>query len=242
MIFLGAGASTPFEIPTSPKLTEKMRNLLKKEKVPNLLNSMEIFLKDNNKQLHYENMLILLISKAYPLEIPNEHFSHSYIIPKNIDDKKILNIIDKMNKIVCDSCTSPFIGRSNNYIKPEKLDLKFQMTYDSLIGIPLKLGANNIIFSTNYDPSLELWCQKRDFVCIDGTKTKQNPEIKELKSNEDYTKDLNRLKSGKMTMGELPRDGIGLVRLHGSVWTYEHRDGKFIKFNRPKDCLFFSDL
>ena len=135
---------------------------------------------------------------------------------------------------------SPFDQRRRKYLKPEKLESIFNNTYDLLIGYHLARSRREMVFSTNYDPSVELWCQKRFLNCLDGTQATNNPELRQIRRSEHTLKKIRA--KGWMEESEFP-----LIRLHGSVWTYElaHRQApsaKSMKFNMPRSRVFFSDL
>ena len=85
-----------------------------------------------------------------------------------------------MYEMVCSCCSAPFEQGREEYITPDRLESFFERTYDPLIGVPLSRERGQLIFSTNYDPSVELWCQKRFLPCIDGTKDINNPEVKQM--------------------------------------------------------------
>ena len=100
----------------------------------------------------------------------------------------------------------------------------------------LRTPINELIFTTNYDPSIEIWCQKRNIKIYDGTEATNNTEIKLCLPASTQT-----IESGETNfdIGRIPAS-LKIVRLHGSVWTYTTSKGK-IKFNRPRDKLLFED-
>jgi hypothetical protein len=149
-------------------------------------------------------------------------------------------IINKMHETVCNCCTMPFNQATSKYLEPEKLESIFEITYDPLIGVPLlyrrNVAGGQLIFSTNYDPSIELWCHKRFLNCIDGTNHTNNPEINQVSNSVSHLQEVRKIQN------EENSENIFLIRLHGSVWTYELPSTKMIKMNVPNDRLLFSDL
>lgn len=241
MIFLGAGASACFDIPTSPGLTREIENIID-ENGPLLINDIRKFLERNNKDFDYENIITILTALTSPDEVNIDHYSHSFAGTYPDHKRDYTDVIDKMYEIVCNCCIAPFDQRENKYLKPEKLESIFKITYDPLIGVPMSRAREGpqLIFSTNYDPSVELWCQKRFLKCIDGTSDTNNPEIKQVLNSERSLKEI-REKARAKKQFEVP-----LIRLHGSVWSYElqqkwqnstHQETVFSFLIYTKTCL-----
>jgi len=230
MIFLGAGASAPFNIPTTTRLTEDMRSLLTSH--GKLLEEIDDFFEFTyDRKPNYENILTILRDLGTPER--RSRFYDGFINRFPEYKGKKLNfdeIIDEMYNRIIEYCTSFVCGKQA--FTPKKLEEIFRETYDLLFAV----CPSDIVFTTNYDPSLELWCQKRNIVLSDQTHVTQNPEIKTFSTANDpvFTKTTG------LAAAESPI--IGLVRLHGSVWVYDTTDNKMVKLQRPKDKLLFSDL
>jgi len=210
---------------------------LSKKKDPKLLDSIRQFLEKYNKNFDYENILTILTALTNPDEVNRDHYSRIFVdmYPNHKGD--YAEIINKMYETVCNCCTAPFNQGTSKYLEPERLESIFEVTYDPLIGVFLsRRGRGQLIFSTNYDPSIELWCQKRFLKCIDGTNHTNNPEINQVRDSTYHLKEVREI------LNEKNYEEIPLIRLHGSVWTYEFPSEKMVKFTVPKDCLFFSDL
>jgi len=229
MIFFGAGASACFGIPITPNLTEEITKILEKSN-QNLLKDIKNFLADLNRDYNFEIILTILIALTNPSDVSRVHFSHSFgnRYPKYRKDYN--DVIEEVYSIICERCTSPFNSLKDNYLNPEDLESIFQITYDSLIGYQKIHEKNELIFTTNYDPSIEIWCQKRFLKCVDGFIDTNNPEIKQPIVRKEFLEKIR-----------LQKDLVNLIRLHGSVWTYEAGSGKTIKFTKPRDRLQFVD-
>lgn len=241
MIFLGAGASAPFGIPTSPKFTEAIRKMIESEK-PELLSKFDEFFRNvYNKEPDFETFLTLLKAYTDPSAVNPTHYMQTFVKTNKQYKENYNKIIEKMYNMVRYHCCAPFISESSNYLKPEELESIFQKTYDSLFSSAFKWNKPFVIFTTNYDPSLELWCQKRNMKCIDGTKYLNNPEVKHTIPSTNHINEINEYKK-RIAPRRAVHEEIGLIRLHGSVWSYRRKNGDIIKFNRPKDRLVFSDL
>jgi hypothetical protein len=231
MIFLGAGASAPFNIPTSPVLTQQMENILDEEFLKDIKN----FLKINGKDYTFENVLTILQVLTNQLEVSRNHYTQLFPINYPNRKKDYTSLINKMYEILCNCCTGPFLKENDKHIDPEKLEKIFDLTYDILIGISLKKQLRQIIFSTNYDPSVEIWCHRRFLNCFDGTRDVYNPDFKQ-QLKQGYL--LNQI--DKINMND--QETVPLVRLHGSILSFETQNNKAIKFVKSKDMLNYKDL
>lgn len=233
MIFLGAGASVPFGIPTSETLTTNIRNLLAEE-YQGLLNDIDDFWRRiYEKDPNYENILTFLMGLTNPRKIPKESVIQAFIRDHQTQRRNYNKIIDKMYSRIVTYCTAPFVS-GETYLSPEKLEDIFRYTYDLFA-----LFEQEPIFTTNYDPSIEIWCQKRNIQLQDNTSSTQNPEIRKV-----LPVDQNTVAGSPTRLSYRQEKGtqtLKIVRLHGSVWVYETNDKKRIKMNRPRDRLLFID-
>lgn len=235
MIFLGAGASAPFGIPTSSTLTADLRSILA-EKHQGLLNDIDGFWKNiYGKDPNYENILTFLMGLTNPRRIPRDSIIQALIREYQAHKKDYDRIIDEMYSKIASYCTAPFVS-GEKYLTPMKLENIFQLTYDVL-----SVLGQEVIFTTNYDPSIEIWCQKRNIQLHDNTKPTRNPEIREVFpiSEKATANGQTKLHPVRKDRGEIPQ--LKIVRLHGSVWVYETEKKKRIKMNRLKDRLLFTD-
>ena len=232
MIFLGAGASAPFGIDTTPKLTEHIKSLLK-ENHSILLNTIENFHTEiHDESPDFETILTFLHSLGNPNNVSDGYFRA--FVKQNMNLVQDYNeIINEMYEVIRINCEAPFLLGHEKYIQPEDLEQIFSLTYDTLLGSILQDQACDLIFSTNYDPSLEIWCQKRNVGCIDGTEPSNNPEVKKI---------LPLARKLAVFNSSRKNDSIGLVRLHGSIWNYQRKGSFLLKFNRPSDTCIFPDL
>ncbi|NIO37998.1 hypothetical protein GTO27_09890 [Candidatus Bathyarchaeota archaeon] len=231
MIFLGAGASAPFGIPTSKTLTSDIRILLAEE-YQKLLDKIDEFWREiYEKEPNYENILTFLSGLTNPRKIPKESVVQAFIRSNQAFRKDYNGIIDKMYSKIVDYCTAPFV-RGEKHLTAEQLEEIFGNTYDIFA-----LFEKDPIFTTNYDPSIEIWCQKRNIQLHDNTGPTHNPEVREV---------LPIGQAGGQTMlsyrQEKGSPALRIIRLHGSTWVYESKKKKKIKMNRPRDKLLFADL
>jgi len=240
MIFLGAGASAPFNMPTSTELTQKLDDLLS-DGYPDLLEKISTNLENRGREHHYENILKLLYVVTNSTLVPRNDWTQSF--PKDYGVKgDYSNIIDKMSDIIYDDLTSPLNRNSNKFLTHEKIEKIFNLTYDMLIGVPLLHNRTDQIFTTNYDPSLEFWCQKRNVPYLDGTYQQENPDFRIYKDNSTFLKDISRAFFTESERDELRVVLVPIIRLHGSLLRYTSPSGDIFKFNRLKDELAYPDL
>jgi len=234
MIILGAGASAPFGIPTAETLTADIRNLLAVE-YQELLDDIDAFWRGiYEKDPNYENILTFLMGLTNPRNIPRDSVIQVFIKDYEEHRENYERIVDEMYSRIVTYCTAPFVS-GKRYLSPKRLEEIFEYTYDLFA-----LLRDEVIFTTNYDPSIEIWCQKRNIQLHDNTRPTRNPEIREfLPINENnVVSDQTNLSLNK-THSEVPT--LKIVRLHGSVWVYETEKKKRIKMNRPRDRLLFTD-
>ena len=98
MIFLGAGASAPFNIPTSPILTDKLERVLK-ERYSDVLRDIQTCLKNRRRDYNYENMLKLLFVVTNPTFVSRNDWTRSF--PSDYGVKgDYSGIIDEMCEII----------------------------------------------------------------------------------------------------------------------------------------------
>lgn len=245
MIFLGAGASKCFGIPTSPTLTSEMEELVNGT-YPDLIEDIKTYLKKHKRNFDFEIGLTILTALTDPNRVPDRnHYSHFFAddYPQHRGDYS--EIIDRMHGMVYDYCTAPFTRGSEKFLSPEALDSIFTMTYDVLMGVPLFKGVRDVLFSTNYDPTIELWCKKRFLDSMDGTSGTNNPDFRRVQTTEDHLKQIQSYldRGAPPHASDQPEEIVPLIRLHGSVWTYDITGSPYrMKFSVPRDQLLFPDL
>jgi hypothetical protein len=249
MIFFGAGVSAPFGIPTTPALTKETVDLLS-TKSTSLLTQIN---QSHNEQWgiepNYEEILGYLTAYVNPSELRGDDYRISFAnrnpqFRGEQNYKMIEGLIDQIHEIVCNYCNQPFIKEANTdrYLKPDDLESKFQMIYDAIVGTYLSFVKPHVIFSTNYDPSLEIWCLKRNIECIDGTQRTANIEVNKVLDEAGHKEQLKRVFYVPDHGRQPSTNVVGLVRLHGSVWTYDIKEKIRIKFTTPPDRRIFSDM
>lgn len=236
MIFLGAGASAPFNIPTSPILTEKLEKVVE-DRYPDLLPNIKTYIKNRRRDYNYENMLKLLYVVTNPAFISRNDWTQGFPTDYGLKGD-YSDIIDEMYSIIYEDFTDPFNEQSEKFIEHNKIEKIYNLTYDALLGVPFINKHNKLIFTTNYDPSLEIWGQKRNVTILDGGTKENNPDISYIQDNALFINSLN----GRLGSNDYIPDHIPLIRLHGSLLRYETNSGSVIKFNRIRDDLTYPDL
>lgn len=235
MIFLGAGASVQFRIPTTNIFTEEIEKILYESNPDFLRDFKEYHYKQFEEYPNFEHLLTLLRSSTYPNEIEKSHYTKSFFATYENYAQNYQKIIEDMYDLVYKFCCDPFEKDSSSYLHPIELEKKFQMSYDALIGLLYELNKVNFnVVTTNYDPSIELWCQKRNLTCLDGTQDTNNFDVRQRLPPNQHILQINN--------SNVKENELGLVRLHGSVWSGKTSSGRLVKFTRPKSHLYFYDL
>lgn len=218
MLFLGAGASKPFGIPTMQDFSSEIERALKKKGYGDLI-------KDIKEQLlrfgfvpDFENIYTTLSSITTPGKAISEagpfvpyllKFTEKPIpIPYGEDLKDVL---DEIRNLI--------------YLKCSKLDMsKVLSLYDGLFsalrGINYRIGPRSSgsyslqeIFTTNYDLSVERYCEERDLRLVTGFKTDARG---------------TRLIFDPNLYEATPRP-YRIVKLHGSIDQFVREDGTIVK-------------
>jgi len=94
MIFLGAGASACFGIPTTPDLTKEISKKLEKTNLA-LLKDITVFLEDSHRDYDFENLLTILTALNNQNDVDRNHFSHNFVSIYTKHQKDYTSIIDR---------------------------------------------------------------------------------------------------------------------------------------------------
>ena len=199
LFFLGAGASVPagingvialvYDFKRSLRSEGKLENLKVINTIVELLYRWKKYKLQDYSDIDIELLLQTIekledSEKEVLLEFYNNKLS---VIPESIHNKQLSKEIKQ------------FI-RKNCFIPMEKTDYLKRLLDFREDSKPL------LVFSTNYDNSIEQFCEKKKIRCVDGFDSNGwNPKI------------LHELK-----------DGIGLYKIHGSItwWRTERGDYK----------------
>lgn len=216
-LFLGAGASVPFGMPTTASLLSKLekfsygdidaevlQSFLHYRKYPDIeyvlqaLRDIKSFERSRGGNYFFENL---------------QHGIFSY-------SKKTLSSDEFINKIVHAESTLEQLIYENYRWKYANKDQLAQI-YDELVGFLRKQSEHIQIFTTNYDRAVEEYCIYRDkYACIDGFERKpSHSEISRWTGNFEVPNESRNL------------DYVQLYKLHGSLTWKEHVEYGIVKTN-----------
>jgi hypothetical protein len=217
LIFLGAGASKPYGIPTLQEFSQDALNILKQNGHEELIQNIQETLIEFEMSLDFESLYSILDGLANPLKSvqyagPFTAFlvKNKSNLPKNYDYSQVLS---DLRRIIYDKCS--IINDSTVFEKVVK-------NMDELLEATAKNGTiewisglvgrqstylSNIFATTNYDMSLELYFFSKGMPIIDGYKEKGG-------SIEKYFDPflLSKIYSD--------RNSRGILKLHGSIWQF----------------------
>lgn len=239
MIFFGAGASAPFKIPTSSELTDIIIDHVKDENAK-LFEDISYWLNTYFGYVDFENILKILYVLTDENNIRPDDRVHQFRTGYG-HQGDYTDTINFMYNHIREECTNPFNSSSSKYLSVHELETVFNHTYDPILGTHLQAGSAEIVFSTNYDPTVEFWCEKRDILCLDGRTNTHNPEFSALNASNYFLRTFTNQTFGIRGNPAL-NDRFPLVRLHGSVLGYQTKKGNNIKFNSVRNDLKYPDL
>jgi len=177
MIFLGAGASKPFRIPTLEELSKEVMTKLEELGQEDLLERIKNSCEEFNIELDFETLYSILEGMINP-EISVRHAGPlaAFIVgkkshlPKSYDYAAIL---DDLRKTIYEKCTID----NQCFAEVERCyDSLFEVTNkniseEGLIGYAMgAMKINRVFVTTNYDMSLELYFLSKGFEILDGFK------------------------------------------------------------------------
>lgn len=228
MIFLGAGASKPFGIPTLQEFSEDVFNKLKKLGHEEILNHIISTQEEFNITVDFESLYSILeglidpvqsVRKAGPL---TAFFIRKKMnLPMKYDYREVL---EDLRTIIYNKCTlksdkvrhiitayDPLFQASSKIVSSEGHNLKGPQ--GKLLG--------HIIATTNYDMSLELYFNSKGISYNDGYSPTQNQYIKSFNQN------VIRDPYQKLHF---------IIKLHGSIWQFIQKSQMIKTIVDPKNA------
>lgn len=217
-LFLGAGASAPFGMPTTSEFLNKLKKYGSYDDID------DEFLQSF---LHYNEFSDIEYVLQALRDIKNfERSNGGDYFFKNLKhgmfsfEKKTLNTDQFINEItIAESELEKLIYE--NYRWKSAYRPQLVKIYDEIIGF-LKMHSESIqIFTTNYDRAIEEYCNFREkYACIDGFERKpSHGDMFKWTGNFELPKESSNL------------EGVTLCKLHGSLNWKEHDPHGIIKTN-----------
>ena len=221
MIFLGAGASKPFGIPTLEEFSKEVIDELKTLGHIDVLQRIENSFKEFEIKLDFESLYSILEGLKNPLEsvrhagpLTAYFIGNKMSLPKADDYTKVLN---DLRKTIYKKCS---IDKNGFYKIEECYNNLFEVTKsntseEGLIGRRTQSqNIGRILVTTNYDMSLETYFMKKEQSINDGFrghssgvyKTYDPTGLQDPYASQDHT----------------------IMKLHGSIYQF-FREGSIIK-------------
>jgi SIR2-like domain len=212
-LFLGAGASVPFDKPTTRELKEMLKtkysNYNESEVTSNLLTSLLTF----TEFLDIEHILQALKD----IQRFSNDYGGKYIFDKSQHgiyhtgryDIPLITLADESFKITKILEKEVF----DNYSWKHDKDNDLIRLYDEIFRTLRKYSEEMNVFTTNYDRSIEQYCADKKYDCVDGFRW--NDHLKrDLWTGEFFSENNSR------------EDILYLYKLHGSLnWKLHNKYG-----------------
>ncbi|MFX1537996.1 MAG: hypothetical protein ACFFDI_27700 [Promethearchaeota archaeon] len=188
MIFLGAGASKPYGIPTLEEFSKYALNVLRQKGHEELIQNIQESLQEFNMTMDFEAFYSILEGLTNPIKSihhagPFTAFlvKNNANLPRNYDYSTVLS---DLRRIIYNKCS--IINEPSVFEKVQKnMDQLLEVTKNngSTEWIEGRIGQQsvnigNLFVTTNYDMSLELYFLSKAIRIIDGYKDKGGSLIK----------------------------------------------------------------
>jgi len=213
MIFLGAGASKPYGIPTLQEFSEdifdKLRRIGHAEVIEDAIES----LKEFNITIDFESFYSILEGLINPIRSvqyagPLTAFlvRNKRNLPKSYDYGQVLS---DLRKLIYEKCS--IISHEENFKKVEEcMDKLLEATkengctesIDGRVG-PQSVNIGRTFITTNYDMALELYFLARELPVIDG-----------------YKGDIVKYFDPSLLANPYASGNRIVIKLHGSIWQF----------------------
>ncbi|MHA1878310.1 MAG: SIR2 family protein [Promethearchaeota archaeon] len=226
MIFLGAGASKALGIPTMQDFSKIVFNHLSKKGYSDIIKEIQSSLQEFDMTVDFESVYAILEGLSGPAYSVKKAGPFVAFLMKNRNNlplkKDVSELLIEARKIIYEKCylSQDKVLEINQLYFP-LFELIHERDFYDIINTPNSKGnrrlLGDIIVTTNYDMSLELYYAHNQIRYIDGFHPTANPLIKK------FTKETGFNPFGKGS-GNMPI----LIKLHGSIWQFEQK-GELIK-------------
>lgn len=216
MIFLGAGASKPYGIPTLEEFSEDVLNKLRQIGHEEVIRNIQESLKEFSMTTDFESLYSILEGLTNPVR------SVQYAGPLTaflVRSKRNLpigydytQVLSDLRRIIYDKCL--IISDEETFKKVERcLDQLLEVTKENtcmerIVGKtgPRDVNIGKIFTTTNYDMALELYFLSKEVPVTDGYEDTGAlvKHFNPLLLSDPYTPERSR----------------GIIKLHGSIWQF----------------------
>lgn len=217
MIFLGAGASKPYGIPTLEEFSEETLDILKKKGHEEVIQNIQESLKEFEMIMDFESLYSILEGLTNPVRSVQNAGPFTAFLVKN---KKSLpkcydysQVLSDLRKIIYDKCSI-----LNNEQTFKKVEICMNQLIDvtkenaseewvsSIVGYHQSPNIGKVFVTTNYDMALELYFLSKEIPVIDGY--------------EDTGAIVKRFDSLLLTNPYISTESRCIIKLHGSIWQF----------------------
>jgi len=213
MIFLGAGASKPYGMPTleefSKYVFDKLRDIGHEEVLKNIRESLKIF----GMTVDFESLYSILEGLSNPIRsVQNSGPLTAYLLrnkeglPNGYDYSEVLR---DLRKTIYEKCS---IDGDQLEIVLSCMDKLLDITRENTCterivgkGGPRQVNIGKVFATTNYDMALELYFLAREVPIIDGYKD---------------TGAITKYFDPEIITDPYVYDGKAIIKLHGSIWQF----------------------
>ncbi len=224
MIFLGAGASKPYGIPTLEEFSEYALDILKRLGHEKIVQSIEDSLNEFDMVMDFEALYSILEGLINPTKSVQYAGPFTAFLVKNKKnlplDYDYSKVLSDLRKIIYDKCS--IICNEQKFSIVEKcMDQLLEVTKENgcteqIIGKtgPRSVNIGRLFVTTNYDMALELYFLKKEVAITDG-----------YKDSGFLVKHFDPI---LLSDPYLPERSRGIIKLHGSIWQFL-QENKMIK-------------
>ena len=216
MIFLGAGASKPYGIPTLKEFSEYAIQILEKMGHEQTIQSIKDSLNEFDMVMDFEALYSILEGLVNPtksVQYAGPFTAFLVSSKKNLPlDSDYSEVLSDLRKIIYDKCS--IICNEQKFSIVEKcMDQLLAVTKENrcieqIIGLtgPRSVNIGKLFVTTNYDMALELYFLKKEVPITDGYK--------------DTGFLVKHFDPALLSDPHNPQESRGIIKLHGSIWQF----------------------
>ena len=216
MIFLGAGASEPYGIPTLEEFSEDVLNKLRQIGHEEVIRNIQESLKEFGMTTDFESLYSILEGLTNPVKSVQYAGSLTAFLVRSKRNLPIgydyTQVLSDLRRIIYDKCLT--ISDEETFKKVERcLDQLLEVTKENtcmerIVGKtdPKYVNIGKIFATTNYDMALELYFLSKEVPVTDG-----------YEDTGALVKHFNPL---LLSNPYTPERSRGIIKLHGSIWQF----------------------
>jgi hypothetical protein len=217
MIFLGAGASKPYGIPTLQEFSKDVSEKLMETGHEVLINDIHQSLDEFGMVVDFESLYSILEGLSNPVRSIHYAGPLTAFLLKSKHNlarrKDFSQILTDLRKLIYEKCS--IISNERNFRKVEEcMDKLLEVTekntcIERIVGKtgPRVVNIGKILATTNYDMALELYFLSKGVPITDGYKHTGASTV-------------SHFDPGLLSDPYAPEIARGIIKLHGSIWQF----------------------